>query len=213
VIKPRHEVTEYSPAIERNLLATYYRANTYDLENGVSWYQMAHNICERISTHYGVTLAQACGVIAALSPGRDWNANVADAELFISHWVAGNRGRKLPAVGTYGRANRYKAISILEGDKPLDVLGGPKVRSFYANMLNPSDESPVTVDRHAKCACYGLKNEDMSIVRPYEYEYLAEHFRRAASKVQLTPCAFQAICWVTWRRLNGVLAQEDLFAY
>src|SRR5690242_14788521 len=154
--KPLVKTAKYSQAIERRLLAAYYRANASDLIEGTEWYSKAHAICERISETHGITLKQACGVIAALSPGRAWEFNVSDAETFISAYQSGARGRQLPIVGTYGRKNVRKSIDILRGVEPLDVLGGSKVRSFYSNILNPENESPVTIDRHAKCAAYGI---------------------------------------------------------
>lgn len=204
--KPRR----YSIAIERRLLAAYNRANSYDISQGLTWYQTAHDTGVSMAQRYNLSVSQCLGVIAALSPGNEWSRNIQDAETLISYWHAGTRGRKLPVVGTYGRRNRNKAIAILEGDNPLDVLGGPKVRAFYANMLNPSDPVPVTIDRHAKCCAYGLVSPENAIVKPSEYEYIARHFRKAARRVGLVPSTFQAVVWVTWRRLHGVLEQNDL---
>jgi hypothetical protein len=203
----------YSPKIERNLLACYYRANTVDIHEGLNWYSNAHLLAIKFADEYNLSIQQSCGVIAALSPGTRWEVNIRDAETLISEYhLKGLRGRKLSTVGVYGRKNTIKAINILDGIEPLDVLGGNKVRSFYANILNPNDSSHVTVDRHAKCCALGLKSEQNSLVRNSEYEYLSEHFRRASRKVNLNVCDFQAICWVTWRRLNGVLAQYDLYS-
>lgn len=199
---PRQKRTKLSPAIISNLFKVYYEANANDLENGLTWYSSAHSVALRLSSRYNITLEQSCGVIAALSPGYQWERNVQDAELFISYYNAGNRGKNLPNVGTYGRKNRNKAIEILRGKNPLDVLGGPKVRSFYTNIFNPSDSQAVTVDRHAKSAAYGIADKSTSLVREYEYEYLARHFRHCASKLAILPCQFQAVCWVTWKRLK-----------
>lgn len=199
---PRQKRSRLSQAIVSNLFKVYYQANANDLENGLTWYSSAHNVVTRLSSRYNVTLEQACGVIAALSPGAQWERNIEDAELFISYWSAGNRGKRLPSVGVYGRNNRRKAERILGGEKPLTVLGGPKVTAFYTNILDPSNNRVVTIDRHAKSAAYGVADENTSLVRPSEYEYLTRHFRYCAAKLNLRPCDFQAICWVTWRRLK-----------
>lgn len=204
------EQLELSDAITRNLLAVYYRANSYDLE-AANWYSVAHTTCKRLATKYRVTLPAATGVMAALSPGNDWQRNVVDAETLISEFKAGVKRYRMSRVGTYGRNNVSKALACLEGDAPLDVLGGPKVRAFYSNMMYPLTSVEVTVDRHAKCAAYGLKNTANSVVRANEYDYIAAHFAACAATLGLVPNAFQAIVWVTWRRLDGILGQQDLF--
>ena len=33
---------------------------------------------------------------------------------------------------------------------------------------------------------------------------------KGAEKQRCLPNQFQSVCWTTWRRLNGVLEQEDL---
>ena len=54
--------------------------------------------------------------------------------------------------GTLGnvglKSNVDKALAILNGAAPLDILGGDKVRTFYGNIVNPWGEG-VTIDRHA----------------------------------------------------------------
>jgi hypothetical protein len=193
----------YSRAIESRLLSTFHTANSLELTDGKSWYSRARDIAETLGSRYGIETFQACGIIAALSPGRYWEKNIEDSETLISAYQAGARGSDLPLVGTYGRQNVVKSVAILNGSQPLDVLGGNKVRNFYSNILNPANESPVTIDRHAKCCAYGVRNADNSVVSESEYEFLAEHYRQAASTLDLVPCQFQAITWVTWRRLHS----------
>lgn len=209
----RKKYSRYSKRIERNLMAAYLRAAQWDRENGLSWYQDAHNIALGLSERYALTINQACGVIAALSPGLQWELNVSQATEFIDAWHNGARGKYLPRVGTYGTRNIRKCVAILSGKEPLDVLPatGPKVRNFYACILDPSTSDSVCIDRHAKCCAYGRANTENSLVRPSEYDYIADHFRACARKLGLTPNQFQATVWVVWRRLQGNLNQTDLF--
>ena len=198
--------TPYSEAIERNLLACYYQALTDEQLSGRYWYRMANRTCRLIARQYGVRLSQAAGVLAALSPGREWSLNVQEAEGLISAWQSGARGKDLPLVGSYGRRNVEKAARILQGESPLSILGGPKVRAFYQCVLNPRDLESVCIDRHAKCAAYNVVASEDSrwfVVRTEaEYEYLAEHYRKVAGIVGLKPMELQAIVWVTWKRLK-----------
>jgi hypothetical protein len=135
-----------------------------------------------------------------------------DANDYIGAWVSGARGRWLPTVGTYGRRNRLKASAILAGKPPLSVMGlrGKKVRAFYDCMVN-LDSLAVCIDRHAKIAAFGLEpSEENAMVGTAEYDYLVRHYQTMASRFEVLPHQFQAVVWVTWRRLKGQLNQNDL---
>lgn len=205
----------WSRRIEKNILAAYARANDWDRDEGMLWYSKAHAEAVLIAARYDIEPWQAVGVIAALSPGAHWGRNVVEADMLIEAW---KDGRDIPQVGTYGRRNVHKALAVLAGGNPLDVLGGSKVRSFFANMLFPLTSDAVTVDRHAKALAYGFasrtargaSDDELSVVRPAEYEYIAWHYRMLAKRLGLVPSQLQAICWLVWRRLRGNLEQEDL---
>lgn len=192
----------------------YIRANEYDREEGLHWYQNAHDSAEVISAKYHVPIETSIGVIAALSPGRNWGINLLEAEDFIRAYTKGLRGKDLPIVGTYGYRNIRKAISILEGKPPLEILGGNKVRAFYANILDPKG-SEVTIDRHAKGLAIrsnsikGATAEEDAIVTNAEYPYYAKHYVKLAERLGIIPNQLQAITWVCWRRLKGVLGSSS----
>lgn len=195
--------TGYSGAITRRLLRLYSRSTDTDRAQGATWYADARSQAESLADRYGITVAQAVGVIAAISPGLRWEINVRDAESLIRAWRA--KRRVLPIVGTYGRRNRDKAVRILNGESPLDVLSGYKVRSFYQNILDGQCSDVVTVDRHAKRIAYGLPNveDGTQVVRPSEYDYIARHYRRAAQKIGICARDLQATLWVAWHRLSA----------
>ena len=206
----------YSQRIERNILGVYIRASESDRDEGLHWYRNANLTCQAIAARCNVGLDRAVGVVAALSPGREWGLNLLEAEELIKEWTKGRKGRDLPQVGTYGRRNVIKAERILSGDAPLEVLGGNKVRSFYANILDPLGSSEVTIDRHAKGLAIrsnslkGATAEEDANVSRAEYPFYARHYVKVADRLGLIPHQLQAICWVTWRRLRGNLAQTDL---
>ncbi len=206
----------YSKRIERNILSVYIRANEYDRAEGLHWYSNAQDSAQSIADKLGVSLTQSIGVISAMSPGLNWGLNVLQAEELITAYVKGLRGNDLPKLGTYGRRNIVKACRILDGEKPLDVLGGDKVRSFYQNILDPQGLDSVTIDRHAKGLAIrsnssrGATAEVDAIVTPAEYPYYRKHYIKLAERLGLVPNQLQAICWVTWRRLKGEINQEDL---
>lgn len=197
----------WSRRLERNILRVYELANDLDRADGLRWYASAHEQAILTADRNGITLEQSAGVIAAISPGLQWGLNVMQAESLIRAYLA---HAELPMVGVYGRKNVDKAIRILEGEAPLEVLPltGPKVRAFYACILNPQTSTEVCVDRHAKCLALGLRgtrkgaassNKD-AIVQPAQYPYYAWHYRKLAERLGLVPHQLQAITWVAWRR-------------
>ena len=59
-----------------------------------------------------------------------------------------------PATGQT-KVNNNKALRILNGEHPLEVLGGLKVVPFYKAILNPEGDNPTVVDRHASAVYMG----------------------------------------------------------
>jgi len=203
-----------SKRLLRNILACYHRASDMDRREGLYWYETAHSDAQALADRYGVTVWQAAGVIAALSPGARWGSNLLDADLLMASWRA---GKALPAVGVYGARNVAKAGRILHGPGDgasvllqFNKKTGPKTWVFYQLIAEPLDSSLVCIDRHAKAIAVNRSAADSDIVRPSEYEHLADHYRHIAELVGLLPHQVQAITWVTWRRLDKNLAQTDL---
>lgn len=184
------------------------------MKEGLSWYVDARHKADSMARSYGTPSSVVCGVIAALSPGCDWNLNLVYADtLMEAYFIQGYRGKKLPLVGSYGRLNVQKAERIMSGEEPLSVLGGKKVRAFYQTIFDPSDNTTVVVDRHAKSAAIGEKNTQSSVVKNSEYEFLSRHYQLVAKENNLLPWQVQSIVWVVWRRTNGILNQQDLFEF
>jgi len=186
-----------------NVAAILDTADASEWRAGVSWYRTARRIAGVIGRSAGyrgpAAYVVGAGVIAALSPSLDWDRNVAAAR-----GVVATRDRSGDA-RFQSAANVAKAIRILDGESPLDVLGGSKVRAFYRCILDPSDTAPVCIDRHAAAVAYGrsLTDADMSrAVGGPRFELLADAYRAVGAARGLTPSAVQAITWVTWRNLK-----------
>jgi hypothetical protein len=174
-----------------NVLRVFDRAEPENYREGIDWYQHAHTLACVLAGQHGVSVEQAAGVLAALSPQLSWPRNVAYAELFLATGDA-------PVLGRSKRA----AARILAGEEPLSVLTGPKVRAFFANIVDPDGSDAVTVDRHAHDVAVGQRYGDARrplLDRQGGYDLLAEAFRLAAAKVGLHPSAVQAITWLAWR--------------
>jgi len=172
-------------------------ATADDIALGLRWYGDAHAIARELSRESGrrLTIRQCAGVIAALSPRCQWGANVAGARAMVR---AATAGESEPVVaGT--RDNRAKGWAIANGADPDAVLGGPKVRAFWANIIG--DVEAVTVDVWAARACEGRENPTAPTGR--RYRLCAETYRRAAGRFGLTPRDAQAAVWTIYRRTHG----------
>lgn len=177
-----------------NVLAVYRAATGSDMREGLSWYLDAHNYARILDP---TNPSRAAGVIAAMSPLMGWDLNKIVAS---KAYLAGN------ANGFGLGRNCAKANRILNGEAPLDVLGGDKVRSFYATILDPTDASvsPV-IDRHAYDIAVGEVTDDKrraTLSRKGRYEEFANVYREAAIISGIGSAQMQAVTWITWRNLK-----------
>ena len=179
-----------------NILAVLDRATETEVINGRNWYLEAHAFaCVLDGTRDGRVGA---GVIAALSPITPWDRNVVLARR------AFDEGRLTG--GTLGNSVRA-ANRILDGEEPLEVLQGLKVRNFFGSIVNPSCTKSVCIDRHAFDVAVGRITDDRSrgtLKRVAVYESFARAYSRAAVASGLSAATVQAVTWVTWRREKGL---------
>jgi hypothetical protein len=203
-VKPR--------ANARHILGMLGLASAADIAQGCFWYQRAYDLSVSFCHTYGLTLGQAVGVIAALSPNNKWARNVADAEAMIKLWHAGADPRTAK-VCTYN-ANKDKAARILELGSPdsetiQEILSGQKVVAFYRCISGYRDT--VCVDGHAFAIFMGERipttqtpNIGKALYAAITRSYiLASERSFGACGHHLTPAQVQAVTWVTYRRLLG----------
>jgi hypothetical protein len=91
-------------------------------------------------------------------------------------------------------ANRAKAERIADGEPALLVLGGDKVRAFWANLIG--SRYAVTIDTWAQRAAIGRMAEQP---KGGKYARLAAAYVTAAHMVGWTPREFQAAIWLATR--------------
>jgi hypothetical protein len=171
-------------------------ATAQDLADGLAWYDRAYREAETMATDYGIPIRHCAGVIAALSPRVQWAENVKAAhKMLAAAWAY------QPEPRTNGMLrNRRKAWRIAQGEDPELVLGGPKVRAFFANIMG--DREAVTIDVWAARAAEGCANTNAPVRR--RYLLLAESYRRVARARGMHPRDVQAAVWTVHRRLHGV---------
>jgi hypothetical protein len=177
--------------LRRNIRRTLKQATADQYAEGLRWYQCAHTFAVGLSTRYGLTLRQACGIVAALSPQCSWPKNMKDADALC-------RTGRAPTLGDSVR----KARRIAAGADPLDVMHAPKTRAFFGNILNPETSTDVTIDRHACDLACGVRRGDA--YRPElrvvtGYQQLAAAYRAVAAQLGMTASTVQAVTWLVWR--------------
>lgn len=198
-------------AMTRNLLDTIDHVVDGEWDSGLTWYSgRAAQVCADIISAAraggrAITFRQAAGILAALSPGTSWDDNC-DGAIELAATGA----------GFYRQSddNNAKALAILNGAEPLTVLGGRKVRSFFANILNPHTSGAVTIDRHALAILFGrpLSERELKVLaRRGVYTVAAGIYRAVARIYGIRPLQLQAITWVAWRRLKGLDDRAEAF--
>ena len=180
----------------RRILSVYRSADAEQLASGLGWYSLARDEACDIARDTGISERQASGIIAALSPQVSWGFNLQWAREVAAGSVI-NRGFTL----SMGRA---MMIYRNPDTDPLDILGGDKVRAFYACIISQGETSEVCIDRHACDIATGIRGSFNSLTHK-RYRETAQAYRDGAARLQrtgeatLTGAQLQAITWVTWR--------------
>lgn len=180
----------------RNIIATYHEASETDRSWGMAWYPLARVECANLCPD---DLLKAAGVIAALSPQKQWRVNLA---------IAADSFELGHGTGSFEGQNA-KATAILEGTPPLEVLGkrAYKSRAFYCAILAPLSDICTVVDRHAHDIAIGRRlfdSADRRLDRKGIYFQLDRAYRKAAVELDIPLHTLQATTWIAWRRIHGV---------
>jgi len=166
-------------------------ATPTQIRTGAAWYPSALEIAHEIMPD---NVPVGAALIAVHSIQTSWNLNAKYA-----------RECARTGVSPHGLGMvQTKAARILAGEDIPTALGGPKIREFYRNILDPSDPVPVTVDRHARDIAFGYpvpKNPGISVGLRRE---IADAYRTVAGIYGMLPNEIQAITWVVWRESKGL---------
>jgi len=186
-------------------------ASQTDIISGLEWYQRAYDLAVRfIHAYEGLTMGQAVGVIAALSPNNKWERNCIDAEAMIKTWAIGGDYNAIK-VCTFNK-NKQKAIAILslesvDTEAIASILNGQKVVAFYRSIMG--DKNAVCVDGHAYAIFIGerIPTTKTPSITPKLFETIQRAYQLVSKRsvdlcgVELSPTQVQAVTWVTYRRL------------
>lgn len=179
----------------RNVTRVYRTATPAQVIEGLNWYKVAYDFCLDLSTRYATTIEVVAGMVAATSPQQSWGSNKA---IVRRAFETGS------VTGTFTNACD-KATRIMNGEAPLDVLGGDKVRAFYAGIISAGMTDVVCIDRHAMAVATNGNGDVKILSRKGVYDSVADCYVKAAKIVskeagtKVSPAQVQAITWVVWR--------------
>jgi hypothetical protein len=165
-----------------------------ELVNGKDWYRHANLFSLALAETYKVSEMKVAGVIAALSPQKEWQHNKVLAEEFLR---------------TKGKITRHTALQSNKARKILNYaqtredielyLGGLKTINFFNNIYDPESREHVTVDRHHIYLSIGW---DAQSCTPKQYDFLKQNTVIFAKEVDMIPSELQSTLWVCWKRIK-----------
>ena len=135
----------------RNILAVFALASRGEHVEGRSWYSRANAIACEIANEHGISVEQAAGCIAALSPSNRWERNIVDAENLVRAFTIGGADEAMNVkVATYGKM-KTKAIQMLESNygEEETILNGRKIVAFYRCIMGTVTPCALT-DMHTR---------------------------------------------------------------
>lgn len=168
---------------EQQLDSIIKQATSEQINDGVVWYQKAHEFCKELSKEFGVEFEKVCGVVSALSPQKRWNSNKRIAREYF-------QGKK----NIHTKVQVSKCDWIMRGDNIEKCLGGLKTVNFYYNILNPKDGNWFTIDRWI----LNIFNETPKLT-PKKYNQLKQVGINYSEQTPWVSPEVQAIAWVVVR--------------
>lgn len=198
-----------------NIRVLWDLATEEQVRSGCGWYAFARASILDVADGLDLPPITFAGVVAAMSPMREWKSNIRDAETVVmayrNHVEVGSPVQawsKRHDRGLQGLAAGYdpvqKAYDILFGGSPDLVLSGPKVRAFFQNLIG--NEMTVTVDSHAMHAWlgnfeYGTGANGVVHAGSLQfsgsvYDACASDYVTLAAEQGVTPAQAQAVVWL-----------------
>ena len=182
----------------RNVTRVFRDATPAQLSEGMSWYATALEFSRALGVAYDLTTEQTAGIVAALSPRVSWGQNVNSTIVFLK-----SGGVECGELG----ANVAKSRRIYAGESNDSVLGGNKVRAFYACIMAAGITNEVCIDRHAYDVMTNARNVDATRPKMSDTVYRLgvaayQNAARILSKeygYTITPAQVQAVTWTAWR--------------
>jgi|688.fasta_scaffold00478_41 hypothetical protein len=185
-----------SDVVQENLEEMLLGVSLSTYIEGIKWYWEAHNICQDLADIHNIPLEIVVGMLAALSPQKSWEHNLELVKEALDSRCDYIRHTKMMS----GKATMIYNFTHLYKDRKGFIermLGGPKIISFFNNILNPYDNTYVTIDTHHISICTGLTK--LKTVTEKQYEFLRVETLKFAKKNKLLGNEAQAILWTHYK--------------
>jgi len=197
-----------------NLRKMFEAADEDDLREGLMAYHRYNRLMVRLSDQYSFPLDRVVAGFVSLSPNNDYFGNLRSL-ISVMDGIRNDVPLNEITVSTYKHC-RDRAFNYLVGARVfLDKTKGPKITSFYHNVLSPLDNRWVTVDGHVVATWRGknLTMKEAIIRNKKEYVEIADAIKRLAFAAFLSPNQYQATIWFARKRIFNVKydPQTDLF--
>lgn len=192
-----------------NLVSVYNKRDDIDYNHGRESYFKYNKLMKDLGERFDVPYEKVTAVFVSTSPNNDYKNNLRSTISILDGWIKGKREDEI-TISTYNHC-KTRSLSYLNGVNFLDDAKGLKIRSFYQNILDPTSVEPVTVDGHMLSAWVGRRMlmKEAAMAR-FKYREVANDVREAADQFLLIPSQFQAIIWFTWKRINGIVYNNNL---
>jgi hypothetical protein len=177
-----------------NIMQLLKQATDSELDYWGKWYHYAHQHVKALAAKYNEPFDVIAAVVATLSPGNKWAANLRAAEDIIN-----NKDR----TNAYPRQVKLAKDILITGDTSL--VSGPKVTIFFQSLLDPSVvDNELVLDGHAINIWRGTKQPLKGTDQPNkaEREQMIKDYRRVAADTGLSVQAVQAVTWYLWKSTN-----------
>lgn len=171
------------------------KTDSFEMLFGEESYPWLTEVCCLYAKEGGITVEQATGIVAVLSPMISWRDN-----LFAARRLIGSGGEDCRGPGF--RRNYEKAVKILR-ENDLSVISGPKVLPFYKVLLDHTC-SEVAVDTHMLAAYNGVRSYEVDARgwRGPQIKRVAELVKMISEEKDWLISRTQATIWITWKRIT-----------
>lgn len=188
---PKAQDIARSGAGVQNILAVLQQATPEEREFWGRWYHHAADNVREMAEYYGLPYDVVAAVVAVLSPGNKWKANLRAADDVLS---GAERTNGYPA-------QIAKARDIL-ATHDTSLVSGPKVTVFYQSLMDPASvEQEMVLDGHAINIWRGEVRplKELQMPNAAERAQMVADYKAAANAAGLPVQAVQAITWYIWK--------------
>lgn len=183
-----------------NIMTVYKSALFCERLKGEGWYARARDLALEL---YPDDVWRGAGVLATMSPMKEWSENIRLARLAVATGKA--TGNVPNATGPCQK--------ILDGMSWDDAMNGPKTRSFCIAIATAGRGEVATIDAHAYDAAHFQSHLWATRrINKGDFDAIASAYREVGDYLGLAVNDLQAIVWVAWKRMKKNMSGEAVAA-